>query len=258
MFNTLVKVIVPVFRDSLDFYERISLQQNLRVLKAYPVVFIHPAGVKITQLLKEFSNCSEETFADDFFRGIAGYNRLMLSPEFYGRFSDVDYLLICQLDAYVFRDELLDWCKEGYDYIGAPWLVPLHFRLPLFKQWRNHFHNKWRTEKDFRVGNGGFSLRKVSSHLKATEQLKDAIQSHLLRQGRYSNEDLFFALEVNKHGMDFSYPDYKTALRFSFDKYPALCYKENHSCLPFGCHAWYKEEMKDFWFPIILKSQQVV
>ena len=101
MLNTLVKVIVPVFRDSLECYERISLQQNLRVLGAYPVVFIHPVGLKINQLLKEFPGCGEETFADEFFAGIAGYNRLMLSPEFYSRFSDVDYLLICQLDAYV-------------------------------------------------------------------------------------------------------------------------------------------------------------
>ena len=108
------------------------------------------------------------------------------------------------------------------------------------------------TEKDFKVGNGGFSLRRVSSHLRATEQLEEVIRAHLSRHSHYSNEDLFFALEVNRHGMNFSYPDYRHALRFSFDKYPRLCYWENRFRLPFGCHAWYKEKMRKFWFPIIL------
>lgn len=250
--HTLVKVIVPVYRDRLDPYERISLEQNRRVLGAYPFVFIHPAGLDISSLLQEFLGCGEEVFDDAFFRDIAGYNRLMMSADFYRRFSDTDYLLICQLDAYVFRDELADWCSGGYDYIGAPWPVPLLFRLPLLKQWRKRFHSRWRTEKDFKVGNGGFSLRRVSSHLRATEQLEEVIRAHLSRHSHYSNEDLFFALEVNRHGMNFSYPDYRRALRFSFDKYPRLCYWENRFRLPFGCHAWYKEKMRKFWFPIIL------
>lgn len=155
----------------------------------------------------------------------------------------------------MFRDELLKWCSYGYDYVGAPWPVPMLFRFPLFKQWRKYFHSRYRTEKDFKVGNGGFSLRKVSSHLKATELLNDEINAHLLRERHYSNEDLFFALEVNKHGLNFLYPDYRKALQFGFDKYPSLCYADNHKNLPFGCHAWYKEKMKDFWFPIILGNR---
>ena len=252
--DTLVKVIVPVYRDRLEQYEHISLKQNRRILNAYPFVFIHPESLNITPLLTEVPECAEEVFDDNYFRDINGYNRLMMSSDFYARFSDTEYLLICQLDAYVFRDELLYWCNEGYDYIGAPWPVPMHFRLPLLKQWRKHFHSRWRTEKDFNVGNGGFSLRKVSSHLRVTEQMKNIIHEHLSRQGYYSNEDLFFALEVNRHGLNFKYPDYKKALQFSFDKYPALCYKENSNRLPFGCHAWYKGKMKDFWFPIILNE----
>ena len=253
-----VKIIVPIYRDILDEYEQISLRQNMKVLGAYPFVFIRPEGLDISPILKEFPNSQEEVFNKDYFCNIAGYNRLMMSSDFYRRFSDTEYLLICQLDVYVFRDELLQWCNKGYDYIGAPWTVPMLFRLPLFKQWRKCFHNRNRTEKDFKVGNGGFSLRKVSSHLKVTELLQDKINSHLLRKGHYSNEDLFFALEVNKYGMNFSYPNYKMALQFSFDKYPSVCYRDNHHKLPFACHAWYKEKMKDFWFPIILKKSCLV
>lgn len=250
---TLVKVIVPVYREKLEEYERISLEHNLNVLDAYQFVFVRPVGLDISQLLEEYPGCQQEAFENEYFRNIAGYNRLMMSADFYRRFNDTYYLLICQLDAYIFRDELIEWCNLGYDYVGAPWTVPLLFRMPLFKQWRRIFHNKNRTEKDFKVGNGGLSLRKVSSHLKATEQLSNVIQAHLLRKKHYSNEDLFFALEVNKYGINFSYPDYKKALQFSFDKYPAVCYKDNNYRLPFGCHAWYKEKMKDFWLPFILR-----
>lgn len=249
--GTLVKVIVPVYRETLEPLERISLERNRRILVEYPFVFIHPESLDAGSLVSEFPGCGEEAFDDSFFGSIAGYNRLMMSSGFYRRFSDAEYILICQLDAFVFRDELAEWCHKGYDYIGAPWPVPRLFRLPLFKQWRKRFHNRMRTEKDFKVGNGGFSLRKVSSHLRATERLQDEIASHLARQRYFSNEDLFFALEVNKYGMDFTYPDYKEALQFSFDKYPALCYRDNRHRLPFGCHAWYKDKMKDFWFPII-------
>ena len=118
--RTLVKVIVPVYQERLEQYEWISLRQNRQVLKAYPFVFIRPMGLDISQLLKEFPGCQEEAFDDEYFRNIAGYNRLMMSADFYRRFRDSDYLLICQLDVFVFRDELLDWCNEGYDYIGAP------------------------------------------------------------------------------------------------------------------------------------------
>ena len=103
--------------------------------------------------------------------------------------------------------------------------------------------------------NGGLSLRKVNSHLKAVSQLQDTINRFLQHSGNHLfNEDVFFSIEVNKHGIGFNYPSYQEALQFSFDKYPDLNYRLNNNRLPFGCHSWYKKRMKKFWFPIILKS----
>lgn len=31
-------------------------------------------------------------------------------------------MLVYQLDAYAFKDELFFWASLGYDYIGAPWM----------------------------------------------------------------------------------------------------------------------------------------
>ena len=77
-----------------------------------------------------------------------GYNELLLSENFYTTFSAFKYILIYQPDSYVFRDELMEWCKEGYDYIGAPWLEDNDEQIKLNG-----------------VGNGGFSLRNIEKFL---------------------------------------------------------------------------------------------
>lgn len=84
-------------------------------------------------------------FHENYFKSIDGYNKLMLSPSFYKAFSNYEYILIYQLDAWVFKDELQHWCNQKYDYIGAP---------------------IYQNNKLIGIGNGGFSLRKVDYCLK--------------------------------------------------------------------------------------------
>ena len=83
----------------------------------------------------------------------------MLNPNFYQRFRRFEYILIYQLDAFVFSDRLEEFCRLGYDYIGAPW--PLgdgnkHNEELVVEG--NHF---------LTVGNGGFSLRRVQACIDA-------------------------------------------------------------------------------------------
>lgn len=54
--------------------------------------------------------------------GIAGYNRMMLSAGFYSCSAITNISLICHTDAWIFRDELADWCRRGYDCVAAPWV----------------------------------------------------------------------------------------------------------------------------------------
>lgn len=256
----LVNVIIPVYKEKLDKYEEISLQQACRILKDYPLTVIKPAGLDLHDLSGQYPLLTFESFDDHYFKGISGYNRLMMSEAFYRRFTDYKYILIYQLDAYVFRNELEEWCHKGYDYIGAPWLVRPVYSFPFLKltswikkQYCSLFHLPNSQITNFKVGNGGLSLRKVSSHLEAVSQLHDTIDEYLKHPGNHIfNEDVFFSVEVNKQGMKFTYPGYQEALRFSFDKYPSLCYRQNNNQLPFGCHSWYKRRMKEFWLPIII------
>jgi hypothetical protein len=79
-------------------------------------------SLDLSALARQYPPLSIESFPDENFRDISCYNRMLLNDEFYARFAEYEYALIHQLDAFVFSDRLLEWCKLGYDYIGAPWL----------------------------------------------------------------------------------------------------------------------------------------
>lgn len=250
-----VTVVIPIYKEQLSDLELRSLQQAYTLLKSYPITIVKPQSLDLSSLLQQFPLLTVKAFDDDYFKGIAGYNRLMLSPLFYRAFLDYRYLLIYQLDAWVFRDELQQWCEKGYDYIGAPWLEKPVYRLPVVSayMWLLHrFHTmRGKNSKQTlynKVGNGGFSLRRVQAHLEAIERYEPLIR-HFLSQplNHFYYEDVFWATQVK----EFRYPDASEALLFSFDKYPHYCYQLTDGHLPFGCHAWYKRKMKQFWQPII-------
>src|SRR5690606_20423643 len=107
-------------------------------------------------------------FDNAFFSSIDGYNQLMLTPDFYKTFLDFEFILICQTDAYVFKNDLDFWLDKGFDYIGAPWLDS---KNKFFNhQWRFAFNQVKKIfgskEKRYthinKVGNGGFSLRNTN------------------------------------------------------------------------------------------------
>lgn len=259
-----VAVVVPIYRDQLSEFEEISLRSIVSVLGEYPLVFVKPQTLKLERVGRLFPGLSEENFADDYFKNIHAYNTLMLSPQFYERFQEYQYILIAQLDTFIFRDELHQWCAKGYDYIGAPWVVRDFYRHPFMrlcsaiKRCYCRLSGKPNSQiTGNKVGNGGLSLRKVESHICATRQLNAVVDQYLSYEKHHLfNEDVFFAIEPNRHGLQFRYPELGEALQFSFDKHPAYCYKKTGGRLPFGCHAWSKKRMLKFWKNIILKSEQ--
>src|SRR3546814_12069713 len=62
------------------------------------------------------------SFDDGYFKDISSYNSLMMSSAFYQSFLEYKYILIHQTDAFVFNNELKEWCEKDFDYIGDPWL----------------------------------------------------------------------------------------------------------------------------------------
>lgn len=268
------KVVVPIYKSAHSADEEISLATIRGRLSEHGICFIAPQSLDLHPVIQ--SRESVERFDDDFFTDISGYNRLLTSSLFYERFAQEDYILICQLDCLVFKDELEEWTGKGFDYLAAPW-----FRKFLEDS----------TEGLWRVGNGGFSLRNVKSHLgilkqrilkntiyplhgstpweptKANDELGlyqklapwyrtlnpfaqwTTIEEELLRFPR--NEDLFWAMEAPKFDPSFRVASAEEALPFAFEMAPRWCFDKNANQLPFGCHAWARYD-REFWLEHLL------
>ena len=139
------------------------------------------------------------------------YNILCKSVGFYQTFLDLGYTyqVICQLDVWVFQDNLEyflnQFDEKGYDYIGAPWLG-VHF-CP-----------------DGVVGNGGFCIRRLSKFAE--------ICSRGVGPG---NEDT--AILLNPKSNLRIAPEV-LALEFSWEEKPYFVYKLMKGKLPMGTHAY--------------------
>ena len=214
-----VAVVIPTHKEELNPLEKISLAQCRKVLGRYPIIFAVPEGKNFPYTAP---NESVVKFPPQHFQTIEAYNRLVISPIFYEKFLDFDYILIYQLDAFVFYDALEDFCRLGYDYIGAPW--------PYYA-WANFVH-----KKTPRVGNGGFCLRKVETCYKVVQAF--AASPKLRYVVEDSAEDTFFAMCGMLNPEIFKIAPVPIAKAFSMEWYPDRVVKRLGNSLPFGCHSW--------------------
>jgi len=260
-------VVIPVYKNKLSQGEQISLRQCCQVLAKHPICLVTHDGLDSTEYERIANENGvrllRENFDAHYFSGIPGYNALMMSKDFYRRFADYDYMLVHQLDAYVFRDELDLWCNKGYDYIGAPWFFNCDSHESGAELWK--------------VGNGGFSLRKIDTHIRILTRkwpvlgLKEIIRraktfpflkrigsivAHLVGWRNtmdyyvrtYTDfEDFFWCEKIPSLSIEYKIPEAKEAVAFSFELSPAYLYEQNGNQLPFGCHAWEKYEYESFW-----------
>ena len=210
-----VAVVIPTYKEGLNPLEKISLDRCRKVLGRYPLIFVAPAG-------KNFSYVAPADkvigFPPQFFQSVAAYSRLLMSPQFYDAFREYEYILIYQLDAFVFYDALEYFCSLGYDYIGAPW--PRVCR------------------RDFggaSIGNGGFSLRNVKAHYELLCKRGDFV-----RTMTGAGEDAFFAICGAREDINFSVPPVDIAARFSVEYVLEHSVKNLGGKLPFGVHGWTK------------------
>ncbi|GAA6764465.1 DUF5672 family protein [Flavobacterium johnsoniae] len=267
-------IVIPIFKEELNVYEIKSVKQCISILSDYSIYFIHPHGLNLDFYKTKFPDI--ELFMDldkSYFKGIVGYNKLMLNVSFYKIFKKYKYMLIYHTDCYVFRDELLDWAKKKYDYIGGIWF-------------EGFVSDPYLGAKIWKAGNGGFSLRKIDSFIKILSSKKPIKYfSELFKEKKkflkinrlqfikqlvflplnmlgyknnYSyyarnyklNEDFFF-VEAFENNKSFKIPSVKDALFFSWDRHPSYLY-QNLNSIPFGCHAWFRDDVpyeqnKDFW-----------
>ncbi|RZK99245.1 MAG: hypothetical protein EOO89_31305, partial [Pedobacter sp.] len=116
-------VVIPLYAVP-DKLELAFMENGLEKLSEYEFVIACPQDLIIDDHFGKLQTLKTERFENAFFQGIEGYNKLLLSKEFYNTFIAYEYLLIHQADVYVFKNELSYWCSLGYAYIGAPWFRP--------------------------------------------------------------------------------------------------------------------------------------
>jgi hypothetical protein len=209
-------------------------------------------------------------FAPALFDGLTGYNRLMLSKEFYARFEEYEFILIYQLDAIILSSDIERFLDMDVDYLGAPWIEYHANGAPYFTN----------------VGNGGLSLRRVSAFRRLLEsrlllpsptpreyyrrysgapferrliglcrsglkvfRKRETIQRKLA--GPFGNEDMFIAAEAEKYSPGFTIGSLGQALEFAFEREPRFCYEKAAGRIPLGAHAWALYD-RPFWEPYLL------
>jgi len=117
----------------------------------------------------------------------------------------------------------------------------------------------YRYETRNRVGNGGFSLRRVSTHHRLTVEMRDAIDHYLRNQGTHHfHEDIFWSIEPSKRGFPHHTPSAEEALSFSFDINPGRLYRLAGRRLPMAAHGWYRGPHLRFWAPHVTAAGGVL
>ena len=244
-------VVIPVYKVELTKEEIISLIQLQNIITQHQLCIVCPNSLDISNYIALFHKPLEihiERFDDNYFSDISSYNRLMLTVDFYSRFLNYKYILIHQLDCYLFKDELDYWCKKGYDYIGAPWFFYQYNDMNSLRRFIFEIRRGLRVifKRDIikedlynKVGNGGLSLRSTKAFIRMLQNTPTTIIEKYCSNNTTSvyNEDVFWSI----HAKYIRKPKYIEASRFALDLGANYGLKLNNSVLPFGCHAWYKK-----------------
>lgn len=217
-----VAIVVMAYKDNLTDMERVSFERCLNVFSRRDIYVACPWDMskdEYSNINGYKTNISFINLERKWFNSVMSYSKMLMQKWFYEMFSDYKYILVYQLDCYVFKDNLNYFMDMDYDYYGAPWL------------WSNVLRC---------VGNGGLSLRKVSAIIENLEERADL---------DYINSD-----ECEYFIEDFAYCTgffplknicpYDVADKFSFETNILLRDPDKMAVedFPMGCHGFSKED----------------
>ncbi len=232
--------VVPAYKPELTAAETYSLLQ-LRQLLVRNITLVCPKDLDVSAYLSHVPDLQIIRLANEHFISVQSYNALMLQPWFYERFAkDYAWMLVHQLDAFLLKNKILEFCELGYDYFGAPWITG-------FPQYR-FLLNRWPIKMNarrFRVGNGGLSLR----HLEKTVDLLHRKQGHI--SNTFFMEDAFFGYWGSVDARFHACP-IEIAASFSLESHPQYWMKLTNT-LPMGFHG-YGVWNQEFYKPLLDKA----
>ena len=261
----LVVILIIAHKAALSDNEKRSLKQCYDIFHSYPIKLICPEGLDVSEYKKVCSEVDVEYIDPKWQVNYEMFNRLKIDKLLYQKFIGYKHILFYELDAWVFRDDLVFWCSRDFDFIGAPWFegdfagnstniigtgnggfslrntassLRLLKRIRFIRKWRNFWYAS-HLQSLFRV-------EKMISFSRHFFKIKDVIElSRLLVMKEMMHEDRYWA-RVGQVFYDFKIAPVTDALQFSFEVQPAYLFKKNNYQLPFGCHAWERCE-PGFW-----------
>lgn len=229
-------IVIPVYKDTLTYDEQESLKQCVKTFgDKYDIILADATSVNNTDEYYNIANHQFKEITLDFYDGTYdSYNAICSDPRFYEAFLNYKYMLLYQLDTWVFDDRLDYFIKMGYDYYGSPWPSCHSVTDDL----------GWGVELYDIPGNGGFSLRN-------TRRMFDIITEY--PNTRYI-EDYYFAYIINRfHPDTIHICPLDVSVQFSFEANPERYFEMNGHKLPMGCHQYNRVDNdfhfvgKEFW-----------
>jgi hypothetical protein len=196
--------------DALPFY---LFRKHTRF--QYPILYFHPTTRSIEPAFLKAFNVTPVPLDDEWFASKIGCNRFTASEQFYDvlkrHVPEAEFYVLFQSDSFLLRDGLEEYMEKPWDSIGAVWekgFLPGGICEPYEP---NEFvkdaslHSKLKLN---RVGNGGFSLRRISAFRKVAQSFK-------LSQMNFEIEDVFYSMLGQLTGMRYAPID--EARRFSWE-----------------------------------------
>ena len=148
---------IPVYKNSISDNERYSLKQCVSILGSkYDIVLVGPNSL-FFDYYKNIANYNFNILKcnPDYFKNLATYSYLCETTEFYECFKQYKFMLLYQLDGWIFKDNLRKYIMLDYDYIGSPWKA-------------GTFDCKIES-----VGNGGVSFRKIQTFIDICKSIQE-------------------------------------------------------------------------------------
>ena len=240
--NKDVCIVIPIYKDNINNKltedEIDSIMNTIHLMKNYDIYFLCNENLNTLWYKKIKSNSQPNIYFKYYnFRNRDEYSDMCLDYNFYKMFYDHEYMLICQTDAWIFKDELLYWCNKGYDYIGAPVIIEkTHDLINFFNKYLNYDYNNIQINGHINghiFYNGGFSLRNIKSLYKICFEHQNIIFKYSL--GFKLPEDMCISYVLNKY---LKLATVKYAGCFALEQYfgKDLYNKYFRNDTPFGCH----------------------
>jgi len=214
-------ITVPVYKENPNVFEIASIKQCVKVLgDKFEILLFCPDELNLSKYEAECNNYSFSILRCDkrYFASQKSYSDLCETWQFYDLLSDYEYMIIYQLDAWIFEDKVEYFMNMGYDYIGGVHLVSF-------------------TGGRGENGNGGFCLRKPKI-------FKDVCRkTDFNKMPKGLLEDCCFTQRLKNN---FNLAPVEISRQFSFQESPEKVYKMANNKLPMGCHA-FKRFGWSFW-----------